>query len=411
MPRAASRHSTAPDVGAQALEIATIVGRPRDPFVPVYRPFDPNREDAEPSPLPDSPLQADLRRLRDLLTPRALECLSAAVASAVLLFLAGVIVHEIPDCGRLPAPVQLGTPLVLDAHALAIACAKGLPPAKLAPFEAPAFHRGLVRMFASPDAEEQQRVSSLMAALCQALPDAGAALLPLVRAGLAQASAAFLPHHFIRPACEFLHRYHSDPLHFPDDPDWFLAVCPALFASERLPAYAEALVELCDHYYDVFERLPAAVARYLVAHWPRANPAKAGAFVEHAGALLGRMTDADAGAVAHGLFGCLAEALASGNDGAAQAVAALLARRGFARRFRLREKALAPIRAGLMALAGGAAAVAIQAQTALEQLPAGGAGADEIDRQREATWMAIWECRAETDAAREAFRESLVCSG
>jgi hypothetical protein len=270
-------------------------------------------------------------------------------------------------------------------------------------------------MWASPDAEEQQKVTAVVSALCLAIPGTDELLLPIVRNRLSAASVGLVAQYFVGPACEFLHRYHSEALHYPTDPDWFTGVSRALFGSEYLPLFYGTLSELCGHYYDLFDQLPVTIARFLLTHWPRANPPKTVCFIEHTGALFGRLTDTDASMFAPGLLRCLTEALLSASDASAQAAVGLLGRRGFLGRLRIGGVAARRLETALLGVqTSPGQAIALQVGTVLEQLrnikrESSEGGVPDEPSGRESGWLAIWEAGSEsTGIARESFAESLA---
>jgi hypothetical protein len=198
-------------------EIREIASRPRAMFVPDYHTFDPDHgTPAAGASGPPSPLQRDLRRLRDLATPDVLEFLSTEVADAFLSFLSRLIIHDIPSVGRLVEPVALRAGFLLEAHVLAVSCLKVLLRTKLGRFEEASFRVGLVGMWASPDSNERQRVSAVISALCLALPGTDELLLPIVRSRLSRVSMILQKITFIR--CAFsADTDHVCPLFDPHD--------------------------------------------------------------------------------------------------------------------------------------------------------------------------------------------------
>jgi hypothetical protein len=276
--------------------------------------------------------EAELGRLRALVSPQ----MSHENAHCLLEFLAGIVVHEIPEVSPELDPFCLEPKFLLTAHEIAICCVKAMKGANLGVFESPSFLRRLVGMWASPAPEEQEKISEIVRILCATVPDAVEVIVGIVRGRLEAVGQGLESHRLVGSACGFLYGYYTDvaTAHDPTDPGWFGRVCLPLFRSHYLQAFYDRLSQLCGLYYGLFEQARLMAAKEMFASWPRVTNGKRALYVEQIGILISRLNNKVVMTMAGKLFMYITDCFVEGPGEAVEAALKLLMKRGFVARFR-----------------------------------------------------------------------------
>jgi hypothetical protein len=232
------------------------------------------------------------------------------------------ILHAVAPVPRRLTESDAWSPLVIpdwphlqSCHTLARALIATLPGRELKVWITPAFVRGVVALFHSPDQNEQSAAQALAAALAERLDCTRTPLFAAATSLLENYLASLCPYLCVEPSLRLIVRYFASlsegwpPAHAAV----FRGVLLPLFAADHTVDFYAPLSDACILFYRYDQGFALTALKFLLRHWPVTCSAKKVVFLTHTVVVLTSMRLVGNEHNVERMFACVQEAVGSPN--------------------------------------------------------------------------------------------------